>query len=250
MRSAPQAHVQQPPLIKEATELATYVQSLTPKILQKSMHISLPLAEKTAQAYQEWNTQPERQSPAIDSFLGDIYSGLQASKLALQDRQYANEHLFILSGLYGVLRPLDGIMPYRLEMAYKLPNEPFNNLYKFWGDTIVKQLPISDRIVNLAAVEYSKTVLPYLGDSCRVITPRFLTINPKSNEPTFVVVHAKVARGAFAHWLIKNRITDVAQLTNFAELNYAYSPKLSTPDEPVFICKTFGGLGLSIRLAA
>lgn len=240
-------HPQQPALVPQASQLATYLQSLSAEQIAKSMHISGALAVKTKQMLAEWTTSPKKQSLAIDSFIGDIYSGLQAATLSQDDRQYANQTLCILSGLYGILRPLDAICPYRLEMGYKLPDEPYRNLYKYWGDRIASTLPEQGSIINLTAIEYAKTVTPFVDASC-VVTPKFMTINPKTGEPGFVVVHAKIARGAFAHWLIKNRAHDSTDLTAFNDLGYTYNKELSTPAEPVFVCKTFGGLGLSVRL--
>lgn len=249
MRSAsPIAAPSRPALLAKSETLATYVKSLSTQQLAQCMHVTLALAAKTHQIFADWNSLPQNQSLAIDSFLGDIYSGLQAGKLTDEDRAYANQHLYILSGLYGVLRPLDGVMPYRLEMGYTLADEPFRNLYKFWGEDIARHIPAKETIVNLAAVEYSKAVLPYI-DSARVITPKFLTRHPKTGEPTFVVVHAKIARGAFARWLITQRLQEAGDaLHAFSDIGYAFAPELSTTAEPVFICNEFGGKGLSIRL--
>lgn len=238
--------LQQPALIPQAGRLAAYVKSLSKQQLAKCMSLSDSKAAHTYGLWQQWNTEPANQSPAIDSFVGDIYSGLQVPTFTQADRSYANGHLYILSGLYGVLRALDGIMPYRLEMGYKLPDAPFKNLYDFWGDTIANQLPSGETIFNLSAHEYTKAVLPHVGKAT-VVTPKFLTIG-KSGEPEFVVVHAKIARGAFARWLIQRRITHPADISTFSELGYEFSARLSTPEQPVFVCKTFGGLGLSVRL--
>jgi len=110
-------------------------------------------------------------------------------------------------------------------------------------------LPQDDLIVDLSAVEYSKTVTPYI-DQTRIVAPRFLTVNPKTSEPTFVVVHAKIARGAFARWLIQSRVTNSDKLQTFQGLGYRYASTLSTPTQPTFVCKKFGGIGLSTRLIA
>lgn len=238
--------LRKPVLLPKANELAAYVQALTPQQLTSVMHISPALAQKTHELWAAWNTTSDL-TPAIDSFVGDIYSGLQASTLSEKDRQYADNHLRILSGLYGILRPLDGIRPYRLEMGYRLPDDVFKNLYAFWGEDIARQIPASGTVVNLAAVEYSKTVTPYITKE-RIITPRFLTHDPKTNEPAFVVVHAKIARGAFAHWMIANRIEQPEQLKTFSDIGYRYDARLSSPHEPVFVCAEFGGKGLSMRL--
>jgi hypothetical protein len=212
------------------------------------MTISADLAAKTREQYAEWNTEAERQAPAAATFVGDIYSGLRAESFDAADRGYADAHLRILSGLYGILRPFDGISPYRLEMGYRLPRGRYANLYRFWDTSIAEQLPASGRIVNLAANEYSKTVVPYV-DPDRLVTPRFLTVDPASRQPKFVVVHAKIARGAFARWLVTERVADsAAAIGGFADIGYRYDPALSSPGEPTFVCREFGGKGLSVRL--
>ncbi len=238
--------LQIPELLDKAKRLSNYLKTLSPEELQKVMKISPALAKKTYEMIQEWNIEPEKQSPAIESFIGDIYSGLQAQTLSDADRKYANGTLRIFSGLYGILRPNDGIYPYRLEMAYKLSEPEFSNLYKFWGKSIADCLPPAGPIINLASDEYADTITKYI-DPDRIIAPKFLTQNPKTGEPTFVVVHAKIARGAFARWLIVNRIKDTSALTKFNDLNYQYDKKSSTPNIPAFICKEFGGKGLSIK---
>lgn len=239
--------LERPQLLTKTIELDSYLKTLSPKTLAKVMNISPVLANKTHSLIAQWTAEPHNQRPALDSFLGDIYSGLQVSKWTNDDRDYANKNLRILSGLYGVLRPLDGICPYRLEMGYKLPQKPFANLYHFWGDSIARALPKTGPIINLAAVEYSKTVTPFV-DASRIITPIFYTASPKTSEPTFVTVHAKIARGVFARWLITKRIIDLNNLPSFNEIGYRYNPLLSTPATPVFVCQTFGGKGLSTRL--
>jgi cytoplasmic iron level regulating protein YaaA (DUF328/UPF0246 family) len=239
-------HFQQPSLLKQARQLANYVKTLAPEQLATSMALSATRATQTHKTWHTWKGKSTHHLPAIDSFIGDIYSGLQVQTFTKEDRTYANNHLFILSGLYGVLRALDSIAPYRLEMGYKLPEEPYRHLYAFWGNRIAKQLPKGNTIINLSAVEYTKAVLPYMSDA-RVITPKFMTMD-KAGKPNFVTVHAKVARGAFARWLIQKQINDEAKIKQFTDLNYRYNDKLSTPEQPVFICETFGGIGLSIRL--
>lgn len=242
------AKYQAPKLLDKAVELATYVAKLSPKQLEKPMHLSPVLAVKTHALMGAWSATSLHQLPAIDAFLGDIYSGLQVAQLTRAQREYANQHLYILSGLYGLLKPLDSISPYRLEMGYRFADEPYKNLYTFWGDTIAKTLPTDNLIVNLSAIEYTKAVFPYLTERT-IISPRFLTYDLHAHEPKFIVVHTKIARGAFARWMIVNKIDSEDQLTNFADLNYKYSATLSSPHEPVFVCEMFGGLGLSVRLA-
>ena len=249
MRRVADRRVQMHPplLLEKARRLDAYLKKLTVEQLAKAMSLSPALVEKTRALIAAWSADPEDQSPAIDSFIGDIYSGLHANDLSQEDRDYADQVLRILSGLYGIIRPYDGICPYRLEMGYKLPDPEFASLYKYWGDSIARCLPEQGPIVNLAAVEYSQTVTRYV-DPKRVVAPKFLTINPKTGEPGFVVVHAKIARGAFARWLITGRIREIDALPQFEDLGYRYAPELSAPDSPTFVCETFGGKGRSIRL--
>lgn len=243
------AQSSQVPILQEkASKLALYVKSLSLTQLKDSMKLTDALAEKTHRLFEEWTIEPSRQLPAIDAFIGDIYSGLQVQSMSVADRDYANSHLFILSGLYGVLRALDGVLPYRLEMGYKLPNSEYHNLYHFWGNDIAEALPSEEPIINLSAVEYTKAVLPYLKKR-QVVSPRFLTIDKRSSQPKFVTVHAKIARGAFAHWLITDRIEKLSDLTRFHDLGYVYYSHLSTVEVPVFVCRDFRGLGLSVRLS-
>ena len=237
-----------PVLLDRAEELVAYLRMLSPGQLSQIMTVSADLAVKTQEQYAEWSTAADRQAPAAETFVGDIYSGLQVDSFDAADRTYADMHVRILSGLYGILRPFDGISPYRLEMGYRLPPGKYSNLYRFWGASIADQLPPSGRIVNLAANEYSRTVVKYV-DADRVVTPKFLTVDPASQRPKFVVVHAKIARGAFARWLVTERVKDTAvAIHEFSDIGYRYDPALSSPGEPAFVCREFGGKGLSVRL--
>lgn len=234
---------QKPVFLSDAQEIAQYVKQLNAEALRKSMALSPSKAQQTHALFQKF----EKNSPtlpALDIFLGDIYSGLQAQSFTDADREYANEHLYILSGLYGVLKALDEVQPYRFEMGYKFADlKP----YEFWGDKIAKQLPKNQDIINLSVVEYTKAVFPYIKEA-KIISPKFLTVSPKTAEPTFVTVHAKIARGAYARWLIQNRVEELSGLKKFSELGYRYDAELSTDEEPVFVAQVFQGIGLSVRL--
>lgn len=250
---------QKPLLIKEATVLNGYIKSLPTSQIAKAMTVSDAIATAVKETSEKWST--TGLLPALDIFLGDIYSGLQAKSFTQKDREYANDHLYILSGLYGVLRALDEIQPYRLEMGYKLlgnahdtsqPN--ITSLYDFWGDTIATHLPQNQDIINLSAKEYTKAIFPHFKHieglkDVKIISPKFLTVSSKTGEPTFITVHAKIARGAYAHWMLQNRIEDTTKLKDFNELGYSYNEQLSTTEEPVFVAKEFKGVGLSVRLS-
>ncbi len=236
-------HYSAPPLLSSASRLIDTLQECSTEDLVKIMKISTPLADKTRTLLKSWQLRHST-LPAIDAFLGDMYSGLQAHTFSESDRTYAHDHFFILSGLYGVVRALDNISPYRLEMGYKFAVNGSANLYEYWGDAITAQLPKDTTILNLSVQEYTKTVLPYLSGRT-VITPVFLTV--RDGKPQAVVVHAKIARGAFARWVITNQIEDTAQLKDFQELGYKYNETLSTASQPVYVAKEFQGLGLSVR---
>ncbi len=250
--------VQLPMLTSKANELAEYLKTLTIGQIKKAMQLSDNKAAETYELIQRFDSNHPT-LPVLDIFLGDIYSGLQVQTFNDDDRAFANEHLFILSGLYGVLRALDTIQPYRLEMGYKLPGSSqtpaqrdITSLYEYWGDSIARQLPANQAIMNLSAVEYTKALFPYFKSieglaEVPIITPKFLTVSPKTSEPQFVTVHAKIARGAFARWLIQERIGAPADVKKFNDLGYEYSSELSTPNEPVFVTKDFKGIGLSVR---
>jgi cytoplasmic iron level regulating protein YaaA (DUF328/UPF0246 family) len=237
---------QKPELIEMAEELDRFLKTLSVDQLEKIMKISNKLAIKTKNLVANWNSF-HNQRIAIDSFLGDIYSGLQVKSWSKADLDYANRHLRILSGLYGILRPLDGIYPYRLEMGYRVAFDQFSNLYNFWTNKIAKTLPENELIINLAAKEYSQVVTNYI-DNRKIISPIFLTKDTLSKKFKFVAVHSKITRGAYANWLIKNRIDKADQLRNFKDLNYEYKESLSSEKTPTFVCESFGGLGLSVRL--
>jgi uncharacterized protein len=247
MRAEPGSGKQPPLLLDKARRLDAYLKTLSPQQIAETMKVSPALAEKTRDLIAAWTVAPEAQTLAVASFTGDIYSGLQWPELSAADGDYAAQTLRILSGLYGILRPNDGICPYRLEMGYRLPDPPYNNLYRFWAEDIAACLPVEGPIVNLSADEYSRTVTPFV-DPARMVAPRFLTVSPKTGKPEFVVVHAKIARGAFARWLIKKRVGVVGDLAGFDDIGYRFDANLSQPGEPVFVCQEFGGKGLSIRL--
>jgi cytoplasmic iron level regulating protein YaaA (DUF328/UPF0246 family) len=236
-----------PVLLERAQELVAYLRTLSTRQLATVMTLSGPMAEKTHELFATWSTSPEDQSRAVETFTGDIYSGLQAASFGPTDRRYADGHLRILSGLYGILRPYDGICPYRLEMGFRLPDPRYANLYRFWGSAVADQLPGAGLVVNLAASEYSRVVLDHV-DAARVVTPRFLTVDPRSGEPKFIVVHAKIARGAFARWLITARIQQPSDLAGFEDLGYRLDPSRGSAREPCYVCTDFEGKGLSVRL--
>jgi cytoplasmic iron level regulating protein YaaA (DUF328/UPF0246 family) len=222
-----------PLLIREATVLHGKLKSLSLPAIEKLMHVSANLAVVTKHTIDEWS--PEGETPAWLSFQGDVYKGLKAESFTNDDFVFAQKCAATISGLYGILRPLDLVTPYRLEIGYKLAVSHHKNLYAFWNDSIVRTLPHlqddAQPIINLSSEEYIKAIRPYVNQN-RIITPWFMQI--KDGAPVFQAIHAKIARGTMMRWIIKNRITNAAQLRHFCEDRYTFDAALSTPSKPVF----------------
>lgn len=241
-----QSQLSVPQFMTQARELNKELTRLDTGEISTLMSVSNKLAKDVVALTKDWQANGAL-SPAALTFRGDIYSGLQAQNWDEAARAYASEHLWILSGLYGILRPFDGIWPYRLEMGYPL-RIGGQSLYEYWGNALAPLVAAEEVYINVTADEYLKAIKKSMG-SARIISPKFLTISPKTGEPIFVTVHAKIARGAFANWMITHQIEDINKLHEFNDLGYKYDKKLSAEDVPVFICKNFGGIGLSTRLA-
>ena len=203
------------------------------------MKISAVLATLNANRFRAWTGKPsiENARQAVLTFAGDTYVGLDAGTMAPSDLEYAQEHLGILSGLHGLLRPLDLIEPYRLEMGTKLETPRGKNLYQFWGakisDQITKRLDThADRtLINLASVEYFKAVRPARLPG-RIITPVFKEI--KGDQAKVIGFAAKRARGAMAGHIVRNRIENAESLKAFDGLGYRYQGDLSNDTDWVF----------------
>ena len=220
----------------EAGTLAEVARGLGTQELQKLMKISESLARLNAERFAAFGEMEEK--PAALAFAGDTYQGLEAGSLDGDEMAWAQEHLGILSGLYGVLRPLDAIEPYRLEMGSRLTTDRGRTLYDFWGDRIARALDAqaaevgSDTLVNCASQEYFGAVdRTALG--LRVITPVFM--EERDGTPKVISFYAKKARGAMARFIIQNRLRDAESLTAFDTGGYRHAPELSEPDSPVFL---------------
>ncbi len=230
----------EPAFQAEATSLSKTARRLSIARLQALMSISPDLARLNHSRFRAFaeNPTPEATKPAVLAFAGDTYLGLEAASLEPDETAYAQDHLRILSGLYGLLRPLDRIQPYRLEMGARLATRRGKNLYRFWGDKISLALNDAARqtgarmLLNCASVEYFKAVA---RDSLTipVITPQFLDV--KNNEARIISFFAKKARGAMARFVIQNRIVDSIGLLDFDTGGYLYQPAMSRPQQPVFL---------------
>lgn len=229
----------QPELTEYSKQLIEVCRKLTPADVASLMKVSDKIADLNVGRFQEWSetftTENSRQ--AILAFKGDVYTGLEAETLSEADFDYAQEHLRMLSGLYGLLKPLDLMQPYRLEMGTKLANDKGANLYQFWGNVITDKLneAISAQgdnvLINLASNEYFKAVKPKNLDA-QVITPVFKDC--KNGQYKVISFYAKKARGMMARYIIENRIQSVADLTKFDTSGYYFVEEESTPTELVF----------------
>ncbi|WP_293873916.1 MULTISPECIES: peroxide stress protein YaaA [unclassified Sphingomonas] len=212
----------------EADRLAAAASHLTQKKLSELMHISPALAKLNADRFRDFAEAPER--PALFAFAGDVYTGLDAGTLEPEALPFAQDHLRMLSGLYGLLRPLDLMRPYRLEMGTRW-GPRVKKLTDWWGDRIAGALAEdvaaegSGMVLNLASQEYWAAVDGRLPAGVRVVAVDF------RDGDRFVSFHAKKARGLMARWMIEHRITDIDAMKGFDSAGYAYDADASTADQ-------------------
>lgn len=229
----------QPRLLDEAEILVQRCRELTPQQLGSLMKISDKLAGLNAARFTEW-TRPfneDNARPAIYAFNGDVYAGLDAESMTHEEVRSAQQQLRILSGLYGLLRPLDLMQPYRLEMGTKLDNQRGKNLYEFWGDQITEMLNAdlkqtgSDVLVNLASNEYFSSVNKKALNA-QLITPVFK--DEKNGQFKVISFYAKKARGLMARFMVNQKPENVSDLKAFDYAGYRFSESESNEKELVF----------------
>jgi uncharacterized protein len=229
----------QPEFLGQSKKLMVRGRKLSVADLKGLMNISDDLGELNRQRFKAMKLPftPDNAKQAAFAFNGDTYAGLQASTFDEADRAYAQDHLRILSGLYGLVRPLDLIQPYRLEMGVRLDTDRGNTLYEFWGDRLSRKLSAllkeheTPLLINLASTEYFKAVKRKTLKA-EVLTPVFKEI--KGNEAKVIGFSAKRARGMMARYMITNRIDQPDGLKEFAEEGYSFQPSLSSGSEYVF----------------
>ncbi len=229
-----------PEHLEHSAELVAQLRGMTPAQLAELMGLSDKLAGLNAARYAEWNSEPTPANArqALLAFRGDVYTGLDADSFDAEDFAFAQRHLRILSGLYGVLRPLDLMQPYRLEMGTRLANARGKDLYAFWGERITNWLAraLAEQgdavLLNLASSEYFSAVQrKALG--ARIVDTEFRDL--KNGQYKIISFYAKKARGLMARHVIRNRITCPAALQDFNAEGYRYSAERSSPDKLVFL---------------
>ncbi|ELY4127883.1 peroxide stress protein YaaA [Cronobacter malonaticus] len=233
------ARFTQPELLDHAQQLIDVARRLTDEEIASLMSISSKLASLNATRFNDWQPDftPDNARQAILAFKGDVYTGLQAETFSDADFDFAQQHLRMLSGLYGVLRPLDLMQPYRLEMGTRLANPRGNDLYTFWGETITQKLNEAiaaqgdNVVVNLASDEYFRAVKPAKLNA-EIIKPVFL--DEKNGKFKVISFYAKKARGLMSRYIIEHRLTKPEQLTAFDSEGYFFDEASSAGNELVF----------------
>ena len=228
-----------PDCLEDAAELIETLKPYSPEELQKLMHLSKNLAQLNYDRYHDWHLpfNPQNAKQALLTFKGDVYAGMNVESFSEQDLMFTQDHLRILSGLYGLLRPLDLMQPYRLEMGTRLENKRGKNLYEFWAGRITellnKQLAdsVSDTLINLASNEYYKSVNPKQINGT-IITPVFK--EKKDDSWKVIGIYAKKARGMMSAFILKNRLQKAEDIKAFNEAGYQYNETLSDKNNWVF----------------
>lgn len=229
----------QPRMLDHSARLIERARKLSADDIGELMKVSDRIASLNEQRFAEWQTPftEANARPAVFTFRGDVYTGLDIDRFSADDLDAAQRRLRILSGLYGVLRPLDLMQPYRLEMGTRLDNARGRNLYEFWGERITEQLKEdmhsadTDTLVNLASNEYFKSVQPEQLPG-PVVEPVFQ--DEKNGRYKVVSFWAKKARGRMAAWILRQGITRPEDLRQYTEDGYRYAPEVSTENKPVF----------------
>ncbi|MFD1384166.1 peroxide stress protein YaaA [Rhodanobacter aciditrophus] len=227
-----------PSFLEQAQSLINTIKPYTPSDIASLMKLSDKLATLNVERYQDWSKEhnADNSRQAVFTFMGDVYTGLDAYSLSEAQIQYAQSHLRILSGLYGLLKPLDLMQPYRLEMGTKLKNDKGENLYHFWSDVIAPalnaELEEDELLVNLASTEYFKAVDKKAIKST-IVTPNFL--DEKNGQYKVISFYAKKARGLMVRYLIESGAESIEDIKGFDLAGYRYDPERSKPLEPVFI---------------
>ncbi|MCG9753756.1 peroxide stress protein YaaA [Shewanella insulae] len=229
-----------PALLKHSEELIKVCRELTPADIASLMKVSDKIAGLNAARFAQWNRDfsLDNAKQALFAFRGDVYTGLDADTLSEASLERAQQHLRILSGLYGLLRPLDLMQAYRLEMGTKLANDRGANLYQFWGDIVTEEVNKAlaeqgdDILVNLASNEYFKSVKPKQVQG-QVITPIFK--DKKNGQYKVISFFAKKARGMMVRYMLDNQVNRYEELLKFDTAGYYYSEADSSINEPVFL---------------
>ncbi|HLN52990.1 MAG TPA: peroxide stress protein YaaA [Lentimicrobium sp.] len=228
----------EPALIKQSVQLVRIMKKIPVTGFMEMMGISRKLAELNHERYQRWYFPYDKKiaRPAFAAFMGDVYEGLKAWELDSTQIEFADQHVRILSGLYGLLKPTDLILPYRLEMGIKIKGKVFDDLYEFWSDKITRKvitdLKTSNKVlVNLASAEYAKAV-NFEKIKATIITPFFVEF--RNGQYKFITLSGKKARGTMARYIIDKKLTDPQEIKLFDYDGYSFDEKQSNDERWIF----------------
>ncbi|MGL4772054.1 MAG: peroxide stress protein YaaA [Clostridium sp.] len=232
--------VSEPRYLYRSEKIMDELKKLQPNEIGKLMKISIKLSELNYLRNGAWSKENHlNETPCIFAFKGDVYKGINIEEYSEDDIEYANSHLRILSGLYGILRPLDGIHEYRLEMGTKLKVGEKKNLYDYWGEDFLREEILNDAkengsevIINLASEEYSKVLNLNKLPKDKLLNIMFKEF--KNGEYKIVGIYAKKARGLMTSYILKNKVKNVEDIKNFSEEGYKFNRELSSDNEFVF----------------
>jgi len=231
-----------PDYLDDSAELIHRMRELSSLDISELMKVSTKIADLNFDRFEVWDKKftEKNAKQAVLAFKGDVYTGLDAESFSAKDFNFAQKHFRMLSGLYGLLRPLDLMQAYRLEMGTRLSNERGKNLYEFWGDTVTEGLNAqlkavkSKYLINLASNEYFKVVKPKVLNG-EIITPAFKEL--KNGEYKMIGVYAKKARGLLSRYIIQNQLSDIEDIKSFDLEGYKFNKKVSKGNNWVFTRK-------------
>ena len=228
----------QPMLLSHSSTLMSDLKQLSPQEVSSLMGLSDKLGALNYERFQKWETPftESNSKQAIMAFKGDVYQGLDAESLSVSELDWAQHNVRILSGLYGILKPMDLMQPYRLEMGTKFATKRGHNLYDFWNSIITEELnknfsSDNSNLLNLASNEYFKSI-NVSELKANVISPVFM--DKKNGKYKVISFFAKKARGLMTRYIIKNRIEDITDIQNFEEGGYSFNEAMSEDNKPVF----------------
>ena len=228
-----------PTFAKEIKELVGVMKKKSSSDIRSLMHVSEKIADLNVERFKNFKStfNETNAKQALLAFNGDVYTGMNTPDFNAKDLAFAQKHLRILSGLYGILKPMDLMQPYRLEMGTKLETKKGNNLYEFWGDKVTKEINLAlkenkdDIIINLASKEYFKVIKPKALEG-KVFNMHFKEL--RDGKYKIISFSAKKARGMMCNYVIKNKIKKVEDLKGFDQGDYVFNPELSTPIDYTF----------------
>jgi len=224
---------QSPLFLKQSKQIADVIRTMNEQEIALLMRVSPVIAANVKRMYQTW--EPKSGRPALWAYKGDVYKGMKSELLTERQAQWAERHLLIMSGLYGIVRPFDFINEYRLEMKTRLRVQSANDLNAFWGNILAEYVAkrADGLVYNLCSDEYGNAVTKRLPSNVRIVTPVFYDKKP-NGKVGVAPIYSKMMRGVMARWIIDHETETPEELQAFTMHGYSYDPSLSTAERPAF----------------